>query len=296
LHSGKIAKLYANRLGLLAQDHYASEFRYSLPPLSKNDLCVFISQSGETADTLEALKISKEHKIVTCAITNNINSTITKLADFTIPLQAGIEIAVASTKAYNCQLVALLNLINCLYRKFKKVDNDNIICNDFDLDLDINFLKNQVLKIAEIIKDKEHIYFIGKDYDYVTAKEASLKLKEIAYIHCEAFPAGELKHGTLALIDTNSIVIAISTQEKLKEKVLNALYEVKSRGATTILITNNEIKNSVIDYVIKLPKCNENLYPLISVVPCQLLALLTTVKRGLDPDKPRNLAKSVTVE
>lgn len=297
LHSGKIAKLYCNKLGLNSQEHYASEFRYSLPPLSKNDLCIFISQSGETADTLEALKIAKSKKIKTCAVTNNLNSSITKLADFTIPLQAGIEISVASTKAYNCQLIALYILINSIYKKFIKKTNCEILNNFTELkNININLIKKEVNKIAEMIKDKEHIYFIGKDYDFITAQEASLKLKEISYIHCEAFPAGELKHGTLALIDKNSIVIAISTQSKLKDKVLNALYEVKSRGATTILITDNDISNPAVDYIIKLQNVDDKLYPFTSVIPCQLLALLVATKKGFDPDKPRNLAKSVTVE
>lgn len=298
-HSGCIAKCFCNQLKIPSFTHYASEFRYSLPPLNKNDLCVFISQSGETADTLEALKIAKKNKIKTCAITNNQISTIVRLADYVIPISAGLEISVASTKAYNAQLIALTCLIKEIAKKYfapSTQASTSLALNQALKKIDIPHLQNEIKNIIPLISGKEHIFFIGKDYDYYTCLEASLKLKEISYIHCESFPAGELKHGTLALIDSSSLVIAISTKQNLLDKILNSINEIKSRGASVILICNSEVQPNVADYIIKIPALDDYFNPVISVLPCQLIALETAIYKGFDPDKPRNLAKSVTVE
>ena len=276
----------------------ASEFRYQDPILDKHSLCIFISQSGETADTIAALKLAKSKWAKTITVTNVFESSITREADYTIYTHAGPEIAVASTKAYTSQVGVLISL--AIYIK------ETLSGSSSDTDL----LKKELLSIPklmeDIMKDTEayhmlakemmhvhDLYYIGRGNDYHTAMEGSLKLKEISYIHSEAYPAGELKHGPIALIDNGTYVMGIITDSKTSEKTWSNLEEVKSRGAKIILVTNQNIEE---DIVIRIPLVNPILAPLLAVIPLQFIAYYIAKEKGLDVDKPRNLAKSVTVE
>lgn len=276
----------------------ASEFRYQDPILDKHSLCIFISQSGETADTIAALKLAKSKLAKTITVTNVFESSITREADYTIYTHAGPEIAVASTKAYTSQVGVLISL--AIYIK------ETLSGSSSDTDL----LKKELLSIPklmeDIMKDTEayhmlakemmhvhDLYYIGRGNDYHTAMEGSLKLKEISYIHSEAYPAGELKHGPIALIDNGTYVMGIITDSKTSEKTWSNLEEVKSRGAKIILVTNQNIEE---DIVIRIPLVNPILAPLLAVIPLQFIAYYIAKEKGLDVDKPRNLAKSVTVE
>lgn len=276
----------------------ASEFRYQDPILDKHSLCIFISQSGETADTIAALKLAKSNGAKTITVTNVFESSITREADYTIYTHAGPEIAVASTKAYTSQVGVLISL--AIYIK------ETLSGSSSDTDL----LKKELLSIPklmeDIMKDTEayhtlakemmhvhDLYYIGRGNDYHIAMEGSLKLKEISYIHSEAYPAGELKHGPIALIDNGTYVMGIITDSKTSEKTWSNLEEVKSRGAKIILVTNQKIEE---DIVIRIPLVNPILAPLLAVIPLQFIAYYIAKEKGLDVDKPRNLAKSVTVE
>ena len=276
----------------------ASEFRYQDPILDKHSLCIFISQSGETADTIAALKLAKSKLAKTITVTNVFESSITREADYTIYTHAGPEIAVASTKAYTSQVGVLISL--AIY--IKETLNG---CSE-----ETELLKKELLSIPKLMEDimkdtdtyhmlaKEmmHIndmYYIGRGNDYHIAMEGSLKLKEISYIHSEAYPAGELKHGPIALIDNGTYVMGIITDSKTSEKTWSNLEEVKSRGAKVILVTNQNIEE---DTVIHIPLVNPILAPLLAVIPLQFIAYYIAKEKGLDVDKPRNLAKSVTVE
>lgn len=276
----------------------ASEFRYQDPILDKHSLCIFISQSGETADTIAALKLARSNGAKTITVTNVFESSITREADYTIYTHAGPEIAVASTKAYTSQVGVLISL--AIYIK------ETLSGSSSDTDL----LKKELLSIPklmeDIMKDTEayhmlakemmhvhDLYYIGRGNDYHTAMEGSLKLKEISYIHSEAYPAGELKHGPIALIDNGTYVMGIITDSKTSEKTWSNLEEVKSRGAKIILVTNQNIEE---DIVIHIPLVNPILAPLLAVIPLQFIAYYIAKEKGLDVDKPRNLAKSVTVE
>ena len=276
----------------------ASEFRYQDPILDKHSLCIFISQSGETADTIAALKLAKSKLAKTITVTNVFESSITREADYTIYTHAGPEIAVASTKAYTSQVGVLASL--AIY--IKETLNG---CSE-----ETELLKKELLSIPKLMEDimkdtdtyhmlaKEmmHIndmYYIGRGNDYHIAMEGSLKLKEISYIHSEAYPAGELKHGPIALIDNGTYVMGIITDSKTSEKTWSNLEEVKSRGAKVILVTNQNIEE---DTVIHIPLVNPILAPLLAVIPLQFIAYYIAKEKGLDVDKPRNLAKSVTVE
>lgn len=276
----------------------ASEFRYQDPILDKHSLCIFISQSGETADTIAALKLARSNRAKTITVTNVFESSITREADYTIYTHAGPEIAVASTKAYTSQVGVLISL--AIY--IKETLNG---CSE-----ETKLLKKELLSIPKLMEDimkdtdtyhmlaKEmmHIndmYYIGRGNDYHIAMEGSLKLKEISYIHSEAYPAGELKHGPIALIDNGTYVMGIITDSKTSEKTWSNLEEVKSRGAKIILVTNQNIED---DIVIRIPLVNPILAPLLAVIPLQFIAYYIAKEKGLDVDKPRNLAKSVTVE
>ena len=280
----------------------ASEFRYREPLIDKNTLCIFISQSGETADTIAALKLSKNEGATTIAISNVIGSSITREADFTIYTHAGPEIAVASTKAYTSQ-ITLLTLL-ALY--FAEV----LECVPVEI---VNNIKEELLllpeKISEVLKDSSKVkefahkvytekdmFFLGRGTDYAVAMEASLKLKEISYIHSEAYAAGELKHGPIALIENGVTVIGILTDPYLVEKSVSNLQEVITRGAKTLVITNQELNTANYDEVINIPNTNSLISPILSVIPLQLFSYYISKEKGLDVDKPRNLAKSVTVE
>ena len=276
----------------------ASEFRYQDPILDKLSLCIFISQSGETADTIAALKLAKSNGAKTITVTNVFESSITREADYTIYTHAGPEIAVASTKAYTSQVGVLISLAIYIKETLSGSSSDTDLLKK-EL-LSIPKLMEEIMKNTEayhtLAKEMMHVhdlYYIGRGNDYHTAMEGSLKLKEISYIHSEAYPAGELKHGPIALIDNGTYVMGIITDSKTSEKTWSNLEEVKSRGAKIILVTNQNIEE---DIVIRIPLVNPILAPLLAVIPLQFIAYYIAKEKGLDVDKPRNLAKSVTVE
>ncbi len=280
----------------------ASEFRYRDPIIDEKTLCIFISQSGETADTIAALKLSKEKGAKTLAITNVIGSSITREADYSIYTHAGPEIAVASTKAYTSQVV-LINILAIYFAEILKTQTSEFIAT---LKKDILELpkkiektlktNEQIKKFAKQIYQKKDIFFLGRGIDETVAKEGSLKLKEISYIHSESYAAGELKHGPIALIENGITVISIMTDPNLVKKTVSNIQEVITRGAKTLVISNQNIDKNMFDVVIDIPETNCFVSPILSIVPLQLLAYYISKEKGLDVDKPRNLAKSVTVE
>ena len=282
----------------------ASEFRYSDPIIDERNVVVFVSQSGETLDTLMALRLAKSKGAKTIAITNVVGSTISREADVVIYTLAGPEISVASTKAYTAQVMTfyLLSLeIALKLNKITEAEYKNYILKAYNLSGKIEEIfdsKEKIKGIAETIKDKRNGFYIGRGIDEKVAREGSLKMKEITYIHTEAFPAGELKHGTIALIENGTMVVVVATQEDMVEKVVSNIKELKARGAYIISITKNSYKDiiDVSDEVLAISDIDDILAPVLAVIPAQLLAYYTAVAKGLDVDKPRNLAKSVTVE
>ena len=283
----------------------ASEFRYGNPILEKNSLVIVISQSGETADTLAALRLAKNKKIPTLAIVNVIGSTIAREADYVFYTLAGPEISVATTKAYSAQLIAGdLLAIQMAYMK-GKIDSEGYKKLIIELQKIPNLIEKILLDSKERIQwfaskyaNAKDVFFIGRGIDYAVSMEGSLKLKEISYIHSEAYAAGELKHGTISLIEDNILVISILTQSELYEKMISNMVEVKCRGAYLMGITsagNYKIEDTV-DFALYLPKTDEHFMPSLAVIPLQLLGYYVSVSKGLDVDKPRNLAKSVAVE
>lgn len=282
----------------------ASEFRYKNPILNKNDICIIISQSGETADTLAALKLAKQNGVKTISIVNVVGSSIARESDDVLYTMAGPEISVATTKGYSTQ-VAMLYLF-CLKLAYirQNISNDEYI-NSINILQNIHTYIEKALKLDEKIKDialKYHniqdAFIVGRDVDYCVSLEASLKLKEISYIHSEAYAAGELKHGSIALIEENSVVFAILTQDNVVSKTISNLKEIKARGAKLILIAKDCYTDldDIADDIIYIPTIDEKFIALISVIPMQLLSYYIALNRGCDIDMPKNLAKSVTVE
>ena len=291
--AGQIGKYYIEKYANIKTEvYYASEYRYQKNFFTKDTLVILISQSGETADTLAALKLAKENGINTLAIVNRRDSSIAREADSVIYTEAGIEVAVATTKAYLAQVLILLLLA------FKDNNKETKLLEDLKL------LPNLITKyineydysnIAKILKDKEHIFYLGRGIDYYLSMEGSLKLKEISYIHSEAFQAGELKHGSISLIDKDFGVVSVVTDKTISDKTISNLKEVSARGAKIITITNIK-DNNFADYTILVEDYDEILNPLLVIVPMQMLAYNVAKLRDCDIDKPRNLAKSVTVE
>ncbi len=277
----------------------ASEYRYTEHIYSKKHLIILISQSGETADTLAVLRKAKESKIDTLAIVNVVGSSIAREADKVMYIKAGPEIAVATTKAYTCQLM-ILSLIAAYLGIKKGLLKEDVLNEYYKIeDLSINSFQTikNVEKIAKKIHKKQHIFFLGRKVDYALSLEASLKLKEISYIHSEAYAAGELKHGTISLIEKGTPVISIITDDDIKFKTLSNVKEVCARGALSIIITNDsELDEGIYDYLVVIPKVHELISPILVIIQCQLLAYYVAKYNGCDIDKPRNLAKSVTVE
>ena len=305
LSCGFVGKYYIEKLARIPVEvDIASEFRYRSPILDESTLTIVISQSGETSDTLAALKEAKRLGSKTMAITNVVGSSIAREADQVVYTWAGPEIAVASTKAYTTQLITVFMLATYM------AGLKETISADYAKSL-ISSLRKVPAQISEILEDvepiktfaqqygfNEDVFFIGRSLDYAVALEGSLKLKEISYIHAEAYAAGELKHGTLALIVDGVPVIALATQKSVYEKTLSNIKEVKARDAVVIGIALNDDEqiDKYVDHVIKVPTTDELLAPLLAVIPLQLLAYYAAITRGCDVDKPRNLAKSVTVE
>ena len=291
--AGEVGKYYIEKYANIKTDvYYASEYRYQRNFFNKDTLVILISQSGETADTLAALKIAKENGIDTLAIVNRRDSSIARDADNVIYTEAGIEIAVATTKAYLAQIIILLLL------SIKGSSYETKVLED------IKLLPNLITKyieeydyseIANVLKDKEHVFYLGRGIDFYLCMEGSLKLKEISYIHSEAFQAGELKHGSISLIDKDFGVVSVVTDKTISDKTISNLKEVSARGAKIIAITNIK-DNNFSDYTIVVDSYNDVLNPLLVIVPMQMLAYNVAKLRGCDIDKPRNLAKSVTVE
>lgn len=282
----------------------ASEFRYNDPFIDENTLVILISQSGETADSLKALRLSKEKNAKTLLITNTLASSMDREALKSIYCYAGPEIAVASTKAYITQVVNLYLLALDFSLKLGRIElssYENILKELKTLPKKVEELvKNDesIKEFAHEIKDSKSLFYIGRSLDYATSIEAALKLKEVSYIHTEAFAAGELKHGTISLIEEATPVIAIMTQGNLLDKTLSNVEEVKSRGAKVFSITSKDDSRirKVSEKTLVLPETMDILYPILSVIPTQLMAYYTSIAKGIDVDKPRNLAKSVTVE
>ncbi len=304
LHAGRVAANWFSAIsGLPSQIDYASEYRYRNPHVDDDSLLVTISQSGETADTLAALRFAKEKKYLsTLTICNVPTSSLARESEFFLYTNAGPEIGVASTKAFTTQLVGLMLLALSLaksremnpklrtrvvtaLRKLPEVVEESLN------------LKNQIVEIAPEIAEKDNALFLGRGIFYPIAKEGALKLKEISYIHAEAYPAGELKHGPLALIDENMPVIALAPESEIAEKLASNLEEVRARGGTLYVFSDPSMSMDLDSgRLINMPKCDFLLTPIIYTIPLQILSYEVALLRGTDIDQPRNLAKSVTVE
>lgn len=304
-NSGLVAKSFIERLTKIPVIcDLASEFRYNDPFIDENTLVILISQSGETADTLKALRFAKEEGAMTLLITNTIASSMDREADRSLYCYAGPEIAVASTKAYTTQLINFYLLALDFGKKLGRVDQEtykNIIENlkEIPEKIDQILSQDQIIKeFAQEIKNQPSLFYIGRGLDYKTIIEAALKLKEVSYIHTEAFAAGELKHGTISLIEEGTPVIAVMTQENLTAKTLSNVEEVVARGANVFIITSHKDARmeKITDKIFEVPETLDILYPLLTVISSQLMAYYTSIVKGIDVDKPRNLAKSVTVE
>ena len=299
-HTGLVAKsLFEEYANIEVNCYVASEYRYSKNFFGKKSLVIFISQSGETADTLACLRKVKQNNIDTLAIVNAEGSSIAREADNVLYIKAGQEVAVATTKAYTAQ-VTLLSLL-ALKLSFEKniIDSLEDIKKEMENIVDIidKILHNDIYKvIADKIYMNKNIFFLGRLIDYSLALEGSLKLKEISYINSATYPAGELKHGTISLIENNTPVISIITEDSIKDKTISNIKEIKARGAMSIVLTNSIIDNDIYDEIITIPQVNKFIQPIITIIPLQILAYYVAKNNGCDIDKPRNLAKSVTVE
>lgn len=304
-HAGIVGKYYIEKMARIPVEvDIASEFRYRDPIIDENCMCIVVSQSGETSDTLEALKEAKRRGAKTMAVTNVVGSSIAREADQVVYTYAGPEIAVASTKAYTTQLIVMLLLSMYISHLVGKLSDERLheliqaVLAVPERMHDILDHVDQIKVYANNYANREDAFFLGRSLDYAVALEGALKLKEISYIHAEAYAAGELKHGTLALITEGVPVIVLATQSNIYDKTISNLVEVKSRGAIVIGIGmegDTELAKHA-DSVIIIPKADEDLAPILAVIPLQLLAYYAALARGCDVDKPRNLAKSVTVE
>lgn len=301
-HTGIVGKsLIEKYADIPVNVEVASEYRYKKCFYDKDTLLIVVSQSGETADTLAALRKAKNDGITTMAIVNVIGSSIAREADHVVYIKAGFEIAVATTKAYLAQ-VAIFSLIALYLGKAKNIISDEEYKKISDEIKEMPKLIQKTIKndnyieIADKIYNKKQIFFIGRAIDYAIALEASLKLKEISYINSVAYQAGELKHGTISLIAKNTPVIALLTDEEIAEKTISNIKETKARGAYVILVTNMIPNEKFYDKIIKIDKIEEILQPILTIIPLQLLSYRIAKNKGCDIDKPRNLAKSVTVE
>lgn len=301
-HSALVGKYLLEKLtGIPVLVDYASEFIYNYTPVNENDLFLVISQSGETADTITALKKAEKYTEKTAGIVNVVGSTIAREVNSGIYLHAGPEIGVASTKAFTCQIVAILLLAMHLRKKQNKELNQEIIEELKHLPDKIEQILDQrdkIKELAEMYRDKPNFLYLGRAINYPVALEGALKLKEISYIHAEGYPAAEMKHGPIALIDKNMPVVFLATKGKILDKVINNMEEVRARKGIVIAITDhhNPDVEEIADQYIRIPETSEELSPILNVIPLQLIAYYIADMNGLDVDKPRNLAKSVTVE
>ncbi|MGD9474389.1 MAG: glutamine--fructose-6-phosphate transaminase (isomerizing) [Eubacteriaceae bacterium] len=304
-HAGMVGKYYFEKLArITVEAEVASEYRYKNPIIDENTLLIVISQSGETADTLAAIRLAKQKNAHILAITNVVGSSISREADDVIYTNAGPEIAVASTKAYVTQVACMLMLAVYLGKMNGQLEEDCLaeFCGKLSEtanQIEAAFTFKEIIEVfANEKKETEDVFFIGRGLDYYTCLEGSLKLKEISYIHSEAYAAGELKHGPIALIEEGTLIIAVCTQENVFEKMLSNIKEVKARGAYVLAVVQEKNKNieSEVNAVWTIPDMDDIMTPIPTIVYLQLMAYYLAVARGCDVDKPKNLAKSVTVE
>ena len=304
-HTGMVAQYIIEKLcNVNVRVELASEYKYRDFPMNKNSLAIIISQSGETKDTYEAMMKAKDHGVKTMAIVNVKGSTITRDADINAYTYAGPEIAVATTKAYSCQLIVLYLLAVEMAKAKDLISSEKY-------KYYIDEIKSIPLKVSKILADKEEVqklsnvfvplkdvFFIGRGIDYSLCMEGSLKLKEVTYIHSDAYAAGELKHGTISLIDNKVGVVSLLTQSSLFEKTLSNMVEIKAREGMVVALTTygNYKVDEASDYQIYVPSIDDLFTSSLAIIPLQLLAYYVSVGKGIDPDKPKNLAKSVTVE
>ena len=303
-HSGLIGGMYIEECGRIRTEvEYASEFRYRNPIITDRSLCVVVSQSGETADTLAAMREAKRRGAKTLGLVNVVGSTIAREDDGGIYLHAGPEIGVASTKAFTSQVIALalLTLKLARLRSMSVVQGREVAEAMLKLPQQIQTILASapaIEAIAERFKDATNFLYLGRGYNFPVALEGALKLKEISYIHAEGYPAAEMKHGPIALIDSEMPVVFVAPHDAVFDKIVSNIQEVKARGGRVICVTSQEepVLEGLIDFEIRVPQTIDMLYPILTVIPLQLLAYYIAVKRGLNVDQPRNLAKSVTVE
>ncbi|HOP32040.1 MAG TPA: glutamine--fructose-6-phosphate transaminase (isomerizing) [Candidatus Hydrothermia bacterium] len=305
MHAGLVGKYLLEKLARIQTDvDYSSEFRYREPVLGQNTLVIAISQSGETADTLAGVKLVKENGFEVLSIVNVKDSSIARESDYVLYINAGPEIGVASTKAYTAQILILflLSLEVGLLRGFVSEEDFSRMRDElFELPGKINDVlceSGYVKEVAARFLDAKHFVFLGRGINYPTALEGALKLKEVSYVHATGYAAGEMKHGPLALVDKDLPVVFVNPKTSVYEKSLNNIEEVRARGGIIISVASSgDLKMEMLsDYVFKMPEVNELLTPLVSIIPLQLFAYNVAVGRGCDVDRPRNLAKSVTVE
>ena len=306
LHAGLVGKTVIERLARVpVTTQIASEFRYEDPIIGPGDLCLVISQSGETADTLAAMREAKRKGARTVAIVNVVSSSIAREADAVLYTWAGPEIAVATTKAYSAQLAALyLVAIRAGYvRGTVSEEQARVLCREVaalpeQIEKTLE-CRSQMQHLASLYANRQSVFFIGRGMDHAAGQEASLKLKEISYIHSEAYAAGELKHGTISLVEEGTMVVALACDPALLEKTVSNVKSVKARGASVVLVTSDQRLQEdpeICDHLVRIPAVSPQFSASLSILPMQLLAYYTAVIRGCDVDKPRNLAKSVTVE
>lgn len=292
-HSALLAKyLFYKFAKLRTEIIMSSEFEYMSAPIDENSVFIAISQSGETADVLNSVKIAKENKAKILSIVNISTSSLSRLSDHYVSINCGPEMGVAATKSFTAQFATIYSIINSLCVNNRSLDMSTEMFSKAlnEILIDDSYIE----KIAEDIKSVKDIYILGKSFHYPIALEGSLKIKELAYVHAEGIAAGEIKHGPLALIELNTIVIVLNPEDETHSDTLHSVHEMKSRGAKIIGISNKN--NDVYDYFIKLPLVNENLYPIIEIIPIQILSYYLALKKDANPDYPRNLAKSVTVK
>ncbi len=303
-HAALVGKyMFEQYLRVPTEVDYASEFRYRNPIIHPDDTVFFISQSGETADTLAAMREAGMKGALCVGICNVVGSTIARESDTGVYIHAGPEIGVASTKAFTSQLtvLALITLLLARKKDMSKVDGQAIV-KEFltipDKIKKILELRSEIEKIAEVFKDATNFLYLGRGYNFPVALEGALKLKEISYIHAEGYPAAEMKHGPIALVDENMPVVFIAPQDSTYDKIVSNIQEIKARKGKVIAIAveGDDVIDSLADYVIKIPDTIRMLMPILAAIPLQLLAYYIAVKKGLNVDQPRNLAKSVTVE
>lgn len=304
-HAGLIGEYIIEDLARInVEVEYASEFRYKNPILTNKDIVIAISQSGETADTLSALEIAKEKGALTLGICNVVGSSITRVTSGGVYTHAGPEIGVASTKAFTAQVtvLSLMALRFCQLKKTVPRENYNFLIKELtEIPKKIErllSLNKDIMKIAMAFKDASNFLYLGRGFNFPVALEGALKLKEISYIHAEGYPAAEMKHGPIALIDEEMPIVVIATRKENYEKIMSNIQEVKARGGKLIaIVTEGDTEVKIIaDYCIEIPKCFRELTPLLTIIPLQLLSYHIALMRNCDVDQPRNLAKSVTVE